>query len=372
MKAGFFIMKSYQIIAIIFAVGALLWIGSGFIAPSIKDDPTPTETTEAHDKKALPQVRVREFKAQTYTDDVAVTGRSQASKRVEIKAETTGAITGLLKEEGDSVVLGDVLANLEVRDRKSRAQEAKGRVHQRQIEYNAARRLANEGFNSKVRLAQSLADLENAKAILTDAKSALTKTTIKAPLEGIIAEQFVEAGDYLALGERIFTVVDLDPIEFVGFVSERQIEKVELEKDTLVEFLDGSAAQGIVSYVSPAANEQTRTFRVIVSMKNSALVIKEGLTATLRIPASQKQAYKISPSILSLDDNGVIGVKMVDAQDIVRFVPVNILADKTDAMWIEVKVKGKAGPLRFITVGQDFVGTGQEVDPVAAEGDGLL
>ena len=90
-------MKSYQIIAIIFAVLALLWVGSGFIAPSAKDEPS-VETAETQDKKALPQVRVREFKAQTYTDNIVVTGRSQASKRVEIKAETTGAITYLLKE----------------------------------------------------------------------------------------------------------------------------------------------------------------------------------------------------------------------------------------------------------------------------------
>jgi len=361
-------MKSYQIIAVIVAVLALLWIGSGLLrsgepVADQKDVPPQTERT-------LQQVRVREIKPQDYIDDVVVTGRSQASKRVEIKAETTGAITDLLKEEGESVEEKAVLAHLELRDRESRVQEAKGRVNQRQIEYNAARRLAGEGFNSKVRLAQSRADLDNAKAILKDAQASLTKTTIIAPFAGIIAEQFVEVGDYLAPGERLFTLVNLNPIEFTGFVSERQIDKITLGKDTLVQFLDGSAAQGTVSYVAPAANEQTRTFRVIVSMNNEALVIKEGLTATLRIPAKKKQAYKISPSILSLDDHGAVGVKIVDADHIVKFLPVNVLADKIDAMWVEVK--GHSDALHFITVGQEFVGTEQKVEPVAAEGDGLL
>jgi len=362
-------MKSYQIIAIIVAVVTLLWIGSGFLNTQ-PDSGVQNNAVVQAEEKSLTRVRVREIKPQSYTDDVVVTGRSQASKRVDIKAETNGLITTLLKEEGQRVVEGDILARLEIRDRQSRVQEAKGRVNQRQIEYNASRKLAKEGFNSKVRLAQSLADLENAKAILKDVQSALTKTTIMAPFDGIIAEQSMEAGDYMALGTSIFTIVDLDPIEFTGYVSERQIDKVDMGKDTLVEFLDGSAAQGVVNYVAPAADEQTRTFRVVISMANKEFSIKEGLTATLRIPASEKRAYKISPSILSLDDNGVIGVKIVDAQNIVKFAPVNILADKTDAMWVEVK--RQSGPLRFITVGQEFVGTEQEVEPVASDGDGLL
>ncbi len=367
-------MKSSKIIAVAIALLAFLWVGSSFLFSDPTSAPPPqTEHPKQKEEKPLPEVRVRTIKASDYTDDVIVTGRSRASKKVEIRAETAGLIQELLKEEGTRVAEGDVLAKIEVRDRESRVNEAKQRVNQRQIEYNAAQNLAKEGFNSKVRVAQALADLESAKASLKDAQSDSTKTKISAPFEGTIAIQNIEAGDYVSLSDSVFTLVDLDPVEFVGYVSERRIQDITLDKETEVELLDNKIITGKVSYIAPAADPQTRTFRIIISAANEDLAIKEGLTAKIRIPASQRTAYKISPSILSLDDKGRIGVKIVDDTDTTSFIPVKILADKPDAMWIEaLEDKQLPTETRFITVGQEFVGVGQKVKPVKAQGEGLL
>lgn len=362
-------MKSSKIIAVVIAVVALLWIGSSLMgsgeAPS-----EPVETPQAQQKAEdkIQSVRIREITAESYIDDVIITGRSRASQRVELKAETSGQVKTLLKEEGDAVKKGDTLAELEVRDRQARQTEAQQRVNQRTIEYEAARKLAEKGFNSKVRLAQSLAELEDAKALLSDAKVNLQKTEITAPFDGIIAVQDVEIGDYLAIGDPVFTIVNLNPIEFVGFVSERRVQDLEMGKAAKVEFLNGEVIDTKVTYIAPAADNQTRTFRVIVTADNADLNIKEGLTAKIRIPVADRQAHKISPAILSLNDEGQIGVKIVNDQDVVEFVPVSILADKPEAMWI-------AGPppvARIITVGQDFVAAGQKVKAVESDSDGLL
>ena len=82
----------------------------------------------------------------------------------------------------------------------------------------------------------------------------------------------------------------------------------------------------------------------------------------------EKKAHRISPSVLSLNDVGQIGVKIVNAQNRVQFVPVTILSDTSDYMWI----LGLPDNVRLITVGQDFVSHGQTVRPVVADGDGLL
>ena len=143
-------MKSYQIIAIVIALFAIIWIGSGIFksenSSETKEDHSSTMSQNA--EKSLPKVRVKDINPMDYTDDIVVTGRSQASKKVEIKAETTGLVTELLKEEGQRVKTDDVLARIELRDRKSRVEEAKERVNQRSIEYNAARRLAKEGLGN--------------------------------------------------------------------------------------------------------------------------------------------------------------------------------------------------------------------------------
>ncbi|MCB1532191.1 MAG: efflux RND transporter periplasmic adaptor subunit [Alphaproteobacteria bacterium] len=361
-------MQSSKYVAIIIAVLALIWVGSGIFFPPSSSSATEEEAQNKTAEKKVIDVRVRESEAQPFTDKIEVTGRSQASKSVILRTETAGLLTKVLKEEGTAVALDEALAQIELGDREPRIREARQRVNQRSIEYNAAKKLQDRGFNSKVKLAQTLADLEDAKTALKEAELDLSRTKIKAPFDGIVSEQAVEIGDYLAVGDAMFTVVDLDPIEFVGFVSERHIKDIQLESPVRVMFLNGSEITGTVSYIAPAASENTRTFRVIVSAANEDLSLKEGLTATIYIPASDRKAHKISPSILSLDDEGQIGVKIVNEHNKVVFIPVTILEDTSEAMWIS----GLPEKTRIITVGQEFVSEGQEVNPVSSDGEGLL
>ena len=362
-------MKFSKIIALAIAVISMLWIASGFLrADSQPQDEAAAQQAAQSQPKKITDVRVRESVAEAYSDDVTVTGRTQASRNVEMKAETSGLVEKLTLEEGDPVKTGDVLAELEPRDRDARVREAQERVNQRQIEYNAAKKLEDKGFNSKVKLAQTLADLENAKSALKLAQVDQGKTKILAPFDGVLAEQSIEIGDYLAVGEPLFQVVELNPIEFVGYVSERRIRDISTGKDAQAEFLDGSILKGKVSYIAPAADAETRTFRVLISAANENQQIREGLTAKIRIPVENKKAHKISPSILALNDAGQVGVKVVGEGSKVKFVPVTILADEPKAMWIS----GLPEKARIITVGQEFVIDGQVVNPVQVKEDGLL
>ena len=107
----------------------------------------------------------------------------------------------------------------------------------------------------------------------------LSKIKILAPFDGVVYEQNVEEGDYLSDGDTLFTVVDLDPIEFVGFVSERRVQEVSMGKEAQAEFLDGTILKGTVTYIAPVADSDTRTFRIVVSAPNESARFKEGRTA---------------------------------------------------------------------------------------------
>ncbi|MHC4139697.1 MAG: efflux RND transporter periplasmic adaptor subunit, partial [Planctomycetota bacterium] len=203
---------------------------------------------------------------------------------------------------------------------------------------------------------------------LTKAIIAQENTKIKAPFKGLIYDQMIEVGDYVSVSDTIFTIVDMDPIELVVFISERNISNIRLEQEASAEFYNGDTVTGKVSYIASVADQATRTFRVEISTPNPDYSIKDGLTAKVRISVEEKKAHKISPSVLSLNDVGQIGVKIVNAQNKVQFVPVTILSDTSDYMW----VLGLPDNVRLITVGQDFVSHGQTVRPVVADGDGLL
>jgi multidrug efflux system membrane fusion protein len=118
-----------------------------------------------------------------------------------------------------------------------------------------------------------------------------------------------------------------------------------------------------VSFVAPAADEETRTFRVEIAVENEENILPAGLTTQVDIEVRSKQAYKIKPSNLTLNDAGAVGVKTVGSDNRVQFTPVTIVEDAPEFLWVTGLNEGD----KVVTVGQDFIVPGQEVEPVMKE-----
>jgi multidrug efflux system membrane fusion protein len=84
------------------------------------------------------------------------------------------------------------------------------------------------------------------------------------------------------------------------------------------------------------------------------------MTAELRLAADQVTAHSLSPALLALADDGTVGVKAVEADERVRFYPVEIIATSPEG----ISVTGLPDELRVISVGQGFVTEGQRVEAV--------
>ena len=80
-------------------------------------------------------------------------------------------------------------------------------------------------------------------------------------------------------------------------------------------------------------------------------------------PLDETDAIRISPALLTLADNGAVGVRLVDEGDIVQFEEVTIIDSSEDGIWI----KGLPTEVRLITEGQEFLSEGLKVEPIKAE-----
>ena len=118
--------------------------------------------------------------------------------------------------------------------------------------------------------------------------------------------------------------------------------------------------EGKIRYVAPIADEATRTFRVELEVDNSAGEFRGGVTAELMIPAETIFAHKISPSLLTLDDEGNLGIKTVNETGQVEFFPADIAMSSNEGVW----VAGLPHSASIITVGQGFVNAGSFVDSI--------
>src|SRR5690606_27179036 len=131
--------------------------------------------------------------------------------------------------------------------------------------------------------------------------------------------------------------------------------------------VDGSEVTGKVRYISRVADQATRTFSVELAVPNPDSAIRAGVTAQLRLFAAAVRVHTLSSALLSLADDGTVGVKVVDDRDIVRFYPVQIVGSTQEGL----HVTGLPERIRLITVGQGFVTEGQQVQAQDLDAAGL-
>lgn len=354
----------------ILAIAAVTWIASGNLAQLGFADPAEQPITDGGqgdtenavaDTDAPPRaVRVFDSIARERQANLIVAGRTEASRHVVMKAETAGSIRVLEVEEGQRVEKDQIIARLNIEDRQAKYDEAKALVAQREIEFEAASKLANKGFQSEIRRAEAQAELDAAKAQRRQWRIELDRTAIRAPFSGVFHSQQVELGDYLEQGNTIGTVTDLDPILVVGDVSEREVGRIGIGATASVKLITGQEERGEIVYIGSVANESTRTFRVEVEISHTENLVREGMTAELRLPTILAKAHLISPGFLTLSDTGAVGLKSVDADNVVRFHQVEILESSPQGLWIA----GLPDRATLITVGQEYVVEGETVTPV--------
>lgn len=353
-------MRKSVIIAILLAVGAFAWIVSGQFDNGERKAIAVTEKPAEQAEAPLPTVRVMRITAATRPRSIVVNGRAEASRMVQLRAEIPGAIVHVGATEGAPVLKGQVIVRVATEDRKARLAESKALLRQRQIEYKAARELAKKGFRSSTKVAEAVAYLDAARAQVRRMQVAMSHTVIKAPFDGVLENRDVEMGAYVKEGDNVAKLVDLDPALIVAHVSERDIGRIKLGQIGTAALVNGQTVGGKIRYVAAVADPATRSFKVELEVPNAEGVVRDGVTAELTLPLAPINAYRVSPAVLTLGDDGRIGVKIVDAEDRVRFVPIQILADENDGVWIG----GLPPEPRLITVGHEFVKAGQRVQPM--------
>jgi multidrug efflux system membrane fusion protein len=184
----------------------------------------------------------------------------------------------------------------------------------------------------------------------------LNRTEVKAPFDGYI-EDIVKPGNLLERGQLCATIIELDPITFIAEVPENSIKDVREGQNVNISLVTGDNIQGKLTFVSKSASVATRTFRVEAEIANPSGIVRDGISGTMIIDTDPVLAHKISPSILLLADNGELGVKTVNSENMVEFFPIQIIQDTEEGIW----VAGLPDFSNIIVLGQGFVETGQIV-----------
>lgn len=347
-----------------FAIGLAgllsLWMVSGV---ATKDpQPQPTAPALSATESAFP-VQVQRFQNKEVSPELILHGATQASRTVHLSSEISGAVKRILKREGEFVKAGETVVELDAQDKPQQVEQAKALLKQRKLEHAASQNLYNKGLQNDTALAQSEVLLAQANAQLKQLQIQLDATRIKAPFSGVLENRKIELGTYVQRGDPVFSVLDYDPFIISAHVSEKDVASVNLNSKAQGRLITGEIVEGRIRYVSSIAAKTTRTFTVELEVPNPNQRMADGLTADILLPLSNTQGILVSPALLSLDEQGSLGIKYVDLDNRVVFGKVQLIKAQANGVWIS----GLPSNVDVITIGQSFVSSGDAVKPVSPQ-----
>jgi multidrug efflux system membrane fusion protein len=356
-------MKASRIVAIGLVVGAVAWVASGHLVPHESAQSRAAVRPNAGEAKLF-RVAVAETKVAPHARKLILSGRTEADKKVTITARTGGVLSEMRVRRGQQVKKGDILAVLSDDAREAQVAQAAALFNQRKAELEARRKLIEGGMMPKLEAVNLESQFKSAEAALAAAVAERDRGVLRAPWDGIITDNAEVGGAALAMtGAPVAQMVALDPMLAVVEVSERRLGGLKIGDEAEVRLVNGQKATGRVRYIAKIASQTTRTYKVEVEMKNPDGAIPDGITAEVAIPMAPVPAARVPRSALTFSSSGDLGVRVVDGDTKVDFVPISVVEDDQNHMW----VAGIPNGARVIVQGQDFVREGQQVVAVPTE-----
>jgi membrane fusion protein, multidrug efflux system len=357
-------MKASRLTAVGLVAAAGLWIASGHFLPHETAESRAAMRVGEGEAKKLFRVAVMTAHELPHSRRLTIAGRTEADRKVIVTARTGGILTEVKVKRGTWVKKGDVIAVLSDEARLAQLAQAQAVAIQKRTELDAKRQLIMNGTLPRLQLVDLEAQLKAAEAALAAAEAERDRGVVQAPWSGVVHDVAVEVGQaiFSMAGREIASLVALDPMLAVVEVAERKLAGIKVGDTADVRLVTGESARGKIRFVAKTASPTTRTYRVEIELPNADYQIPDGITAEVSVPLAPVPATRVPRSALTFSSNGNLGVRTVDADGAVGFVPITVVEDEQSFMW----VGGIVGGSRVIVQGQDFVREGQKVEAVAA------
>ena len=212
-------------------------------------------------------IKVRAFKIQssenTLTEQVPGTVRSRMRSLIESKI--SGRIEELPIVEGKSVEAGELLVKLDAQEIKAKVSQAQAASEQSNKELQRFGPLLEKGA-----VTQSEFDAIKAKALMTkaaleEAQTMLGYTTLTAPFKGVINRKNANVGDMALPGKVLLEIEDPSVLRFEAAVPESFLPGLSIGKQLKIS-LSQKEYSGEIEEISPAADQNSRTFPIKISL----------------------------------------------------------------------------------------------------------
>ena len=269
-------------------------------APEEEDAATPSEATtlEVPDaslasfaRRAQPVTGAR-VERDTLWIRITASGGAAAFRRATLSARVAGQVRDVAVRENDPVDSEAFLIQIDTTEYALALARANSSLTGARADYEQIvlfdDEIADPGVRAeRARLARSRSGLDEATVSVREAELALSWTYISAPFAGRIADLRVVPGQFVAQGDELVTIVELDPIKVEAQVLEGEIGLLEEGRRATMTFaaFPGESFTGTVETINPVIDLETRSARVTVLLPNPGGRIKPGMYASVSLDA---------------------------------------------------------------------------------------
>lgn len=265
---------------------------------------------------------------------VALSGTLHPYQQVVVKSQVAGELAAVTVREGQPVRKGEVLARFDGADIRSRVDEKTANIAAMRAQLRLAektrdlnRQLLSQNFisqnafdNTQSSAEVMRANLQSLEAQLEVARKAWGDSTVRSPMDGIVAERFAQAGEKLPIDARIVSVVDLGRMELAAVIPASEIAAVRTGQSVrfTVDGFGDRRFDGKVDRINPAAEDGTRSIRVYAVLDNADGALRGGMFATGSVLVEAGRSATLVPLRALREENGEAVVFRIDGEQVVR------------------------------------------------------
>ena len=356
------------------ARAALFLSAGGLSACGAPSQDPADEPAEAFER--IVNVEIETVAPGSFAQVVRLTGVAIAKQDVVVSAEEGGVVRRVVHDKGSRIRSGQTILELDDAIISAQVVTATAQAALADEVWQRRRKLYEEdGIGSELSYLEARYAAEQAQGSLEALRERLARTTIRAPISGILDTRFVEVGTMVSPGTPVARIVHTDTIKVLAGVPERYALEITVGAAASVSFsvMPDERFESSVAYAGATVDQQSRTFPVELALPNPGAMIKPEMIADIEIVLEQIDAAIVVPqqALVSMEEGHVVFVVEGgdgEARAVARSVEVAISQGN------EVVIgSGLEAGSRLVVVGQQGLTDGDRVRVVggrAAPGGG--
>ncbi|HSJ26295.1 MAG TPA: efflux RND transporter periplasmic adaptor subunit [Longimicrobiales bacterium] len=223
---------------------------------------------------------------------VTATGEAASMRQTTLRAQVTGQVRAVRVRENRNVAAGAVLVEIDPTEYQLALDEARARLREAEARYREITlgddRIDDAGVRAdRDSAARARSGLDVARVAVQRAEINLSRTRVTAPFGGSIANLQVVEGQHVTQGEELLVVQAMDPIRVEAQVLEGDIGFLQPGRRAAVTFaaFPGEIFDGVIESINPVVDQQTRTARATVTVRNPGGRVLPGMYARVSLSA---------------------------------------------------------------------------------------